>query len=195
MASLRYSQIRVHPEGTINYIANQEKMISPQSHDVHNVLSYMGEPEGIERVYSFSRNCSTNPVVAATQIELCRMRYYESKSGGIQGLQAGRNELLGLHFFISYSEDDRPSEHTMNAITTAFLDHPLLQNFPAFAANHFDKSHRHTHIFISQYSACGVSHQRTGKSRQRQHDHQNAHQPQKSGNADRGGALGRRTPV
>ena len=156
MASLRYSQIRVHPEGTINYIANAEKMLSPKSHDVHNVLSYMGDEGSVERVYSYSQHCSTNPELAAAQIELCRMQYYESKSGGVQGLRQGQNELLGLHFFISYTEADNPSEETMNAITAAFLGHKLLRDFQAFAANHFDKSHRHTHIFVSQFSTHGT---------------------------------------
>ena len=153
MASLRYSQIRVHPESTINYIANQEKMISPKSHDVHNVLSYMGEPESIERVYSFSRNCSANPRLAAAQIELYRTRYYNSKTGGIQGLKDGNSELLGLHFFVSFTEEDNPSESTMDAISKALSEHPLLRGFPFFSAKHYDRIHRHIHIFVSQYSA------------------------------------------
>ena len=76
-------------------------MLSPESHDIHNVLAYMGEPESVVRVYSFARHCSTNPDLAAKQMELCRTRYYESKTGGIQGLKADQPELLGLHFFLA----------------------------------------------------------------------------------------------
>ena len=155
MASLRYSQIRVHPASTITYIANEEKMLSPESHDVHNVLAYMGEPESVARVYSFARHCSTNPDLAAKQMELYRTRYYESKTGGIQGLQADQSELLGLHFFLSFTEEDNPSEAAMNSITAALAEYPLFQDFQFFAANHFDKSHKHTHFYVSQYSAEG----------------------------------------
>lgn len=148
MASLRYSQIRAHPDGTINYIADENKMI----HDVTNVLNYMGQPEGVARVYSFSHHCSTNPALASKQIELYRARYYESKKGGSQD---DNNELLGLHFFFSYTEEDNPSDETMNEITTTLAEHPLLKDFPLFAANHFDKTHRHTHIYAGQFSAVG----------------------------------------
>lgn len=158
MATLRYSQIRAHPDGTINYIANKDKMISAKVHDVHNVLSYMGEPESSERVYSFARHCSTNPALAARQMELYRARYYEAKQGGVQGLADGKEELLGLHFFMSYTEDDDPSEETMNEITAKLAEHPLLKDFPVFGANHFDKKHKHTHFYASQYSAEGKPH-------------------------------------
>lgn len=156
MASLRYSQIRATPGGCLNYIDNKEKMLSPGVHNIHNVLAYMGAEESVERVYACARHCSTNPTLAAAQMELFRTRYYESKQGGVQGLQEGRAELLGLHMFLSYTETDQPSEETMNAITEALAQHPLLQDFPVFSANHFDKSHRHTHIYISQYSAAGT---------------------------------------
>ena len=119
MASLRYSQIRATPGGCIRYIANEEKMISPGSHNIHNVLAYMGDEEGVERVYACAHHCSTNPRLAAAQMELFRARYYESKQGGVQGLQEGRAELLGLHMFLSYTEEDSPDEGTMNAITEA----------------------------------------------------------------------------
>lgn len=155
MASLRYSQIRATPGGCINYIANEQKMISHGSHNIHNVLAYMGDEEGVERVYAFARHCSTNPRLAAAQMDLFRTRYYESKQGGVQGLQEGRAELLGLHCFISYTEADQPSEEVMNAITEALARHPMLCDFPVFSANHFDKSHRHTHLYISQYSTVG----------------------------------------
>ena len=39
MAVLLYHQIRSLPGGTINYIANREKMVSPLCHDVHTILS------------------------------------------------------------------------------------------------------------------------------------------------------------
>lgn len=155
MATLRYSQIRATPGGCINYIANKEKMLSPGVHNIHNVLSYMGDEEGVERVYAYSHHCSTNPHLAAAQMELYRARYYESKQGGVQGLQEGRAELLGLHMFLSYTEADQPSEAVMNAITEALSRHPLLCDFPIFSANHYDRAHRHTHIYISQYSAVG----------------------------------------
>lgn len=155
MASLRYSQIRVHPEGTINYIANAEKMLSRKSHDIHNVLSYMGDEGSIERVYSFARHCSTNPELAAVQMEMYRTLYYNSKTGGVQGLREGQTELLGLHFFLSFTEEDDPSEETMNIITEGFSKHPLLCDFAMYAARHYDKAHKHIHIFISQYSAVG----------------------------------------
>ena len=155
MATLRYSQIRAHPDGTISYIANKEKMISFHVHDVSNVLNYMGEPESAERVYSFARYCSTNPVLAGKMLELYRARYFESKNGSVQGLADDRNELLGLHFFLSYTEEDDPSEEMMNEITQALAEHPLLRDFPFFSANHFDKTHKHTHFYACQYSAEG----------------------------------------
>lgn len=155
MATLRYSQIRAHPGGTINYIANKDKMISGRVHDVANVLNYMGEPESSERVYSFARHCSTNPALASKQMELYRAKYYESKNGAVQGLEDGKEELLGLHFFMSYTEDDDPSEETMNEITAKLAEHPLLKDFPVFGANHFDKAHKHSHFYACQYSAEG----------------------------------------
>lgn len=155
MASLRYSQIRAHPNGTISYIANKKKMISFDVHNVANVLNYMGEPESVERVYSFARYCSTNPALAAKMLDLYRARYFESKNSGVRNLTEDKEELLGLHFFLSYSEDDDPSEQTMNEITKALSQHPLLNDFPFFSANHFDKKHKHTHFYACQYSAEG----------------------------------------
>ena len=157
MATLRYSQVRSHSERVLAYISNKDKMLSSTNSDIYNVLSYMGEPESVERVYSFARNCSANPAVAAAQMEVYRARYYESKSGGVQGLKDNSSELIGLHFFMSYSEDDNPSELTMNAIMSALAEHPLLRGFPVFGANHFDKSHRHTHFYVGQYSAAGCA--------------------------------------
>lgn len=150
MATLRYSQIRAHPDGTINYIANKDKIISTKVHDVHNVLNYMGEPESTERVYSFARHCSCNPALAAQQMELYRARYYESNSR-----IAKDGELLGLHFFLSYTEDDDPNEETMNDIVTKLAEHPLLCDHAIFGANHFDKAHKHTHFYVSNFSAEG----------------------------------------
>lgn len=155
MASLRYSQIRAHPGGTIHYIANKDKMISPKVHDVANVLNYMGTPESTERVYAYARHCSTNPDLAAQQMELYRARYYESKGGGVQGLKEGQCELLGLHFFLSYTEEDNPSEETMSDIISKLVEHPLLRDYAVFAAHHYDKTHRHTHFYACQYSAEG----------------------------------------
>lgn len=158
MATLRYSQIRAHPDGTINYIANKEKIVSVKTHDIYNVLNYMGEPESTERVYSFSRHCSTNPTLAAKQMELYRARYCEAKQGGVQGLKEGKEELLGLHFFMSYTEEDNPTEKTMNYILSRLAAHPLLRDHAVFGANHFDKKHRHTHFYVCQYSADGKPH-------------------------------------
>lgn len=155
MATLRYSQIRAHPGGTIRYIANKNKIISSKVHDVYNVLNYMGEPESTERVYAFGHHCSTNPALAEKQVALHRARYFESKKGGVQGLADGADELLGLHFFMSYSEADDPSEATMNDISMKLSEHPLFNDFAFFGANHFDKKHKHTHFFVSQYSAEG----------------------------------------
>lgn len=158
MATLRYSQVRAHPGGTIRYIANKDKIISDRVHDVHNVLAYMGEPESTERIYSFGRHCSTNPDLAEKQIALHRARYYDSKNGGVQGLQEGKEELLGLHFFQSYTEADDPSEEVMNDIAMKIAEHPLFRDFAVFGANHFDKKHKHSHFFVSQFSAEGKPH-------------------------------------
>ena len=155
MASLRYSQIRAHPGGTIHYIANVKKMLSPRACDIHNVLCYMGEPESVERVYSLSHHCSTNPDLASAQMELYRAQYYESNSGGVQGLKEGASELLGLHFFLSYTEEDDPDIDAMNTITAELMSYPLFRRHATFAANHFDKTHKHSHIFVCQYSAEG----------------------------------------
>lgn len=157
MATLRYSQIRGHAGtgGCIRYIANKEKVISDKVHDVHNVLSYMGEPESTERVYSFGFHCSTNPALAEKQMELHRQRYYASKTGGVQGATGEKGELLGLHFFQSYSVDDDPSEAMMNEIAMEIAKHPKFKDFAVFGANHFDKAHKHTHFFVNQYSAEG----------------------------------------
>ncbi|MBR5021635.1 MAG: relaxase/mobilization nuclease domain-containing protein [Oscillospiraceae bacterium] len=155
MATLRYSQVRSHSERVLKYISNKDKMLSATNSNIYNVLSYMGEPESAERVYSFARHCSANPLVAAAQMEVYRTRYYESKNGGVQGLKDTSSELIGLHFFMSYTEGDNPSELTMNTIMSALAEHPLLKDFPVFGANHFDKSHKHTHFYVGQYSATG----------------------------------------
>lgn len=155
MATLRYSQIRVHPSGTLRYIADEDKLIKETVRDVGVVLNYMGEPESAERVYSFARHCSTNVALAEKQIELDRVRYFASKKGGVQGLKKDEPELLGLHFFLSYTEEDNPSEHTMNNIAERIARHELFRDFVVFASNHFDKKHRHTHFYVSAYSAVG----------------------------------------
>ena len=150
MASLRYSQIRATPGNTIRYIADRDKMLSPGVQDVSNVLSYMGEPESTERVYAFARHCSTNPGLAARQMELYRVRYYKRRR-----CQPKEKELLGLHFFLSFSAEDRPDEAVMNEIAKEFCRHPLLGDHASFAAHHFDKDHWHTHFFVSNFSAIG----------------------------------------
>lgn len=155
MATLRYSQIRVHPSGTLRYIADADKLIKETVRDVGVVLNYMGEQESAERVYSFARHCSTNVALAEKQIELDRVRYFASKKGGVQGLKKDEPELLGLHFFLSYTEEDNPSEHTMNKIAERIAQHELFRDFVVFVSNHFDKKHRHTHFFVNAYSAVG----------------------------------------
>lgn len=151
MATLTYSQIRVSPGSTIHYITNKDKMISFKVHDVTNVLSYMGEEESCERVYSFSRLCSSNPDLAAKQMELYRVRYCESRN-----CTPKERELLGLHFFLSYTEEDDPSEEVMNHITKKLCDHPLFRGHAILGANHFDKHCKHTHFYVCNYSAEGA---------------------------------------
>lgn len=153
MAILRYTQIKTSPGCTIHYIANKQKIVSAES--VYCVLNYMGEPDSTERVYAFGRHCSSNPDLAEKQIALYRVRYFESKKGGVQGLKEGDEELLGLHFFMSYTEADSPTEYIMNKIAMKIAMHPKLKDFAVFSANHFDRKHLHTHFFISAYSAEG----------------------------------------
>ena len=152
MASIRYTQIRSTPGSTIRYIARKDKMLSNRVHDIANVLCYMGEPESTERVYAFARHCSANPDLAARQMELLRARYYERR-----GLTPKENELLGIHFFVSYSEEDAPSEAVMNEIAEKICACSLFENHATFAAHHYDKCHRHTHIYVSNFSASGSS--------------------------------------
>ena len=150
MACMRYSQIRATPGNTIRYIANRDKMLSPGVHDISNVLSYMGEPESTERVYAFGHHCSANPELASKQMALYRARYYERR-----GIVPKEKELLGIHLFLSYSREDAPGEAVMNEIAEKLCTHPLFQNHAAFAAHHYDKAHRHTHIYVSNFSAKG----------------------------------------
>lgn len=86
---------------------------------------------------------------------MCRARYFKSKKGGVQGLKEGEKELLGLHMFLSYTEEDSPTEYIMNKIAMKIAMHPKLKDFPVFTANHFNRKHRHTHFYISVYSAEG----------------------------------------
>lgn len=155
MASLRYSQIRGSPGGTVHYIANKDKVICEEVHDVGVVLNYMGEPESTERVFSFARHCSQNPDLAEKQMDLHRQMYFASKKGGVQGLKKGKSELLGLHFFLSYTVADNPSEQAMTRIAMKLAEHPKFKDFAVFGAHHFDREHRHTHFFVSAYSADG----------------------------------------
>ena len=150
MASLRYTQIRSTPGNTIRYIANKDKMLSARTHDVSNVLGYMGEPESAERVYAFARHCSTNSCLAAQQIELYRAKYYERR-----GIVPKENELLGIHLFVSYSQEDAPSEAVMNEIAEKLCSCPLFWDHATFAAHHYDTAHSHTHIYVSNFSASG----------------------------------------
>lgn len=154
MASLVFFPIRAHPEGTINYIANKDKILSGESHDVYNVLNYMGEPEGVERVYVYSRHCSPSPTVAEAEIALHQQRYYQSKKGTKQK----PGELLGLHFVQSYTIEDNPSVEAMTEIMQKILEHPILKDFGTLGAHHFDKSHKHSHWYTSQFSAVGKPH-------------------------------------
>ena len=151
MATLMFSQVRVHPSGTIEYIADKDKVVSDRVHDVHNVLAYMGEPESTERVYAFARHYSTNPKLAAKQAALDRQRYYENKKGA----KPHEGELLGLHFFQSYTIEDDPSEKDMTEIAMALAGHPLIRDFGTFGSNHFDKPQKHSHVYVSQFSAVG----------------------------------------
>ena len=155
MATLRYSQIRAHPGGTIHYIANEAKVVAEDGEDVIAVLNYMGEPESKERVYSFAQHCSQNPDLAEKQMALYREQYFAGKKGGIQGLKKGNDELLGLHFFLSYTEADSPSQRAMDNIAMRIARHPLLRDFAVFGADHFDKTHRHTHFYVCAYSCKG----------------------------------------
>lgn len=151
MATLTFSQIRAYPGDTIQYIANKDKIISDKTHDVYKVLNYMGEPESTERIYTFSRHCSSNPALAGKQMEVYRQNYYASK----RGAKEHEGELLGLHFFISYTEEDDPTDAVMTEIAEKLTEHPLLRDFASFGANHFDQQHRHTHWYSSQFSAVG----------------------------------------
>ena len=155
MATLRYSQVRAHPGGTIRYIADEDKLISKTVRDVGVVLNYMGEQESTERVFSFGQHCSSNPDLAEKQMELYRVRYFASKKGAVQGLKDGKKELLGLHFFLSYTLEDSPTEVVMNEIAYKIAKHLVFKDFAVFGANHFDKAHRHTHFFVCAYSADG----------------------------------------
>ena len=151
MATLLFSPVRVHPAGTIEYIADKDKVVSDRVHDVHNVLAYMGEPESTERVYAFARHYSTNPKLAAKQAELDRQRYYENKKSA----KPHEGELLGLHFFQSYTVEDDPSDKVMTEIAMKLAEHPLIRDFGTFGSNHFDKPQKHSHIYASQFSAVG----------------------------------------
>lgn len=151
MATLIFSQIRLHPNSTIEYIVRKDAVLSEKSHDLHNILCYMGEPESVERVYSLSRNCSPNVKLAEQEIEYYRQRYYQSKKGA----KPKDGELLGLHFFLSYTVEDNPSVEVMDNMLKKLMEHPLLRDFPIIGANHFDKSHRHTHFYVCQFSAHG----------------------------------------
>ena len=62
---------------------------------------------------------------------------------------------MGLHFFLSYTMEDTPSEAVMDEIARKLCEHPLLRDHAAFGAHHYDKAHRHTHFFVSNFSATG----------------------------------------
>lgn len=151
MANLFFVPIRSHPGGTLNYIANRDKMISNQSHDVYNVLNYMGEPNSVRRVYTYSRHCSANPKLAEATITLHQQRYYQSKKGA----EPKEGELLGLHFVISFTIEDNPPVAVMSEILQLLAEHPLLRDYATLGAHHFDKPHRHSHFYTSQFSAVG----------------------------------------
>jgi len=151
MANLIFVPIRAHPGGTLNYITRKDAIISEQSHDVYNVLNYMGEPKSVERIYVYSRHCSQNPKLAEKEIKLHQQMYYQSK----QGAKPRQSELLGLHFIQSYTEEDNPSVTTMSEIMQALVEHPLLKDYATLGSHHFDKSHKHSHWYTSQFSAVG----------------------------------------
>lgn len=151
MATLTFTQIRTRPKDAIEYIARRDAVISEKTHDVYGVLNYMGEPESTERVFVFSRHCSSNPRLAAQEVELYRQAYYQSKPNA----RHKDDELLGLHFFQSYTVEDNPSMEVMGDIIQRLLEHPLLKDFATLAAHHFDKTQKHTHFYACQFSAQG----------------------------------------
>ena len=158
MAAIRFTQVRNEVGGCIRYIADAEKIMSPDEHNIFYVYGSIDGAEGVSRVYSYSKRCSSNPTLAAHQIALHRSIYFESKMGnaGIQGLAKGKPDLRGLHIFVSYTTQDDPSEKTMNEIISLIAELPQLRDFALFWAHHFNREHKHTHLFISAYSAEGI---------------------------------------
>lgn len=154
MANLLFVPIRSHPGGTLNYIVNRDKMISGQSYDVYHVLNYMGEPNSVRRVYTYARHCSPNPKLAEATITLHQRRYYQSKKGA----KPKEGELLGLHFIVSFTLEDNPPVEIMTEIMQLLAEHPLLRDYATLGAHHFDKPHRHSHFYTSQFSAVGKPH-------------------------------------
>ena len=149
-----FTQIRKHPKGTIDYIANPDKLLCDQSQDIYHCLNYLGDVHSVQRVFVHSRHCSPNPRLAEREIELHRLQYYQSKKGAKQA----PGELLGLHFVQSYSIGDAPSEPTMSEILQKLTEHPLLKDFATLGAHHWDKPHAHSHFYVSQFSAVGKPH-------------------------------------
>ena len=151
MANLVFTQIRTHPQDTLAYIANKDKILSDQVHDIYRVLNYMGSPQSVERIFTFSRHCSQNPQLATQEISLHQEMYYQSKKNA----KRKKGELLGLHFILSYSIQDAPPVEVMTEIMQKLAEHPLLKDFATLGAHHFDKPHRHSHFYTSQFSAVG----------------------------------------
>lgn len=151
MANLIFTQIRVHPQDTLEYITNKDKLVSDRVQDTFRVLNYMGSPQSVERVFTFSRHCSQNPKLAVQEIDVHQQMYYQSKKNAKQK----EGELLGLHFIQSYTIEDNPQVEVMTEIMQKLAEHPLLKDFATLGAHHFDKPHKHSHFYTSQFSAVG----------------------------------------
>ena len=157
MAVLEYTPVNVHPEATMKYILNHDKIIPGGDFDIYRVMNYMGDEESTERVYAFGHNCSANPTLCEEQFALYRQRYYAFKGGaGVQGCSKdGNSEILALHFFLSYDEQDNVTPEIMNEISRRLISETKMKDFPNLTANHFNTKHKHTHILNGQYSAVG----------------------------------------
>ena len=153
MAVLMFRNVRVHPEATMKYITNPEKVVPGDNGDVWRVMDYMGNG-GPDRVYSIGHNCSPNPALCAQEFALQREQYYAFKGGsGVQGVTGDKQEVLAMHFFWSYEQDDPVTPEMMDEITTRFFNETKIKHFSALAANHFNTDHKHTHAVVNQYSA------------------------------------------
>ena len=151
MACLLFFPVKAHPGGTLAYITRKDAILSDESHDVYRALNYMGESESTRRVYVYSNHCSQNPRLAEQEMKLHQEMYYQSKKGA----KPHKGELLALHFVLSYSKEDRPNVQLMDYMMQKLIEHPLLQDYAALGAHHFDKPQRHSHFVSNQFSAVG----------------------------------------